>query len=65
MDTTKILGSVEPVNRSSVEPVNKPIQTEGLIPKQWCDGCATLTWAVTPDEAGEIARMSPLITPCR
>ena len=35
------------------------MQSTGLIPQYWCNACAKPAWVVTPDEAVEIASLSP------
>lgn len=51
--------SMEPTTPSSADQVDRQMQTVGLIPHLWCNACAKYTWVVTPDEAAEIAGISP------
>lgn len=42
----------------SADQVNQQMRPAGLIPLHWCDACAKLAWAITPEEAVEIAGIS-------
>jgi hypothetical protein len=59
MNTEEIQMSIEPTTQLSPDQLNRHIQTAGLIPQHWCDACAKATWMVTPEEAAEIAGISP------
>ena len=50
---------MDPTTELSTDQVNRQTQTAGLIPQHWCNACAKHTWMVTPEEAAEIACISP------
>src|SRR5262245_16393201 len=41
------------------QPGPQPCPQPGLLPRRWCEGCSKQTWVVTPDEALEIAGLTP------
>jgi hypothetical protein len=59
MDTKPIQMSWEPTTYSLAEQLNQEMQSAGLIPQHWCNECAKQTWVITPEEAVEIAGISP------
>lgn len=59
MNTTTTQMLMEPTAHPSADQVNRQMRPAGLIPRHWCDACAKHTWVVTPEEAAEIAGISP------
>jgi len=47
----------QPCNSSGE--VKQRIRSTGLLPQDWCNGCAKQTWVITPEEAVEIVSLSP------